>query len=66
MAASQSEDGEKPGLNDLLGALDQVIKQEYHKPSNEIRNTVYRKLIKTEKKKAYNSILSIQTQIFDL
>ena len=59
MAASHTEDGEKPGLNDLLSAFDQVMQQDDPKPSTEIRNSVYRKLIKTEKKKAYNSILSI-------
>ena len=35
-------------------------------PSTEVANTVYRLLIKKEKQKAYESLVTIQSEIYDL
>ena len=43
-----------------------ILAKEDPKPSTEVANAVYRRLIKTEKKKAYESIVSIQSEIYDL
>ena len=65
-AVETTGEGEKPGLIELLSAFDSVMKDEDPKPSAEVANAVYRRLIKTEKKKAYDSIVSIQSEIYDL
>ena len=56
----------KPGLHDLMRALDLIIQEGDDemgtadgKPSTEDANTVYRLLIKKEKQKAYDSLVSI-------
>ena len=48
-------------MHELLEALDKVLADypEKQKPSVEVSNTVYRLLIKTEKKKAYESLVTI-------
>ena len=88
------EDGEevdasvKPGLHELMQALDILIQEgqqnggalataedereeneeeEQSEPiSTEVANTVYRLLIKKEKQKAYDSLLTLQTEIYDM
>ena len=68
------EPGEKPGLHDLMKALDLILQgdedqsdlTEDNQPSTEVANTVYRLLIKKEKQKAYDSLVTIQTEIYDL
>ena len=57
---------EKPVLHDLMRALDLILEEEPQKPGTEVANTVYRLLIKKEKQKAYESLVSIQSEIYDL
>ena len=72
--AIMDEPGEMPGLHELMQALDLILEDDdsnngssvNSKPSTEVANTVYRLLIKKEKQKAYESIVSIQTEIYDL
>ena len=65
------DSSEKPGLHDLMRALDMIIQDGDDdictadgKPSTEDANTVYRLLIKKEKQKAYDSLVSIQSEIY--
>ena len=66
-----ADPGERPGLHDLMRALDLIIQDGDDemgtvdgKPSTEDANTVYRLLIKREKQKAYDSLVSIQSEIY--
>ena len=68
---STTSEIEQPSLHQLLKAFDSVL-SEYEAQNKgstfgpEVQNKVYRVLIKTEKQKAYQSILSIQEEIFDI
>lgn len=58
---------ERPGLHDLMQALDLIIQESPgDQESTEVANTVYRLLIKKEKQKAYNSLLTIQSEIYEM
>ena len=53
---------EKPLLHDLMRALDLILQEDSNnsqKFGTEVANTVYRLLIKKEKQKAYESLVSI-------
>ena len=76
--AGEGGDGaSRPGLHELMQALDILI-QEAASPSDgeslvqsqpistEVANTVYRLLIKREKQKAYDSLLTLQSEIYDM
>ena len=65
-AAEAVGTGENPGLIELLSAFDAIMKKESPTPPADVANAVYRRLIKTEKKKAYDSLVSIQSEIYDL
>lgn len=47
----------------LLNTFDQVMKEIHPKPSADVANSVYRRLLQTEKSKTYASIQSIQCEI---
>ena len=58
---------ERPGLHDLMQALDLIIQESPDdQKSTEVANQVYRLLIKKEKQKAYDSLLTIQSEIYDM
>ena len=66
-AACKDEPNEKPVLHDLMHALDTILQQQDGvKHSTEVANQVYRLLIKKEKQKAYDSLVTIQSEIYDL
>ena len=54
-----------PGLSDLLKSLETVLQGEF-RPSKEVANAVYRHILQSEKKKAYDSVLSLQSEIYSL
>ena len=49
-----------------MRALDLILEEGPQKPGTEVAHTVYRLLIKKEKHKAYESLVSIQSEIYDL
>ena len=58
--ACRTDPSEKPVLHDLMHALDTILQdQNGVKPSTEVANQVYRLLIKKEKQKAYDSLVTI-------
>lgn len=60
---------EKPALHDLMRSLDSILRESEtlrESPPTEVANTVYRLLLKREKQKAYESLVTIQSEIYDL
>ena len=47
----------------LLNTFDQVMRDIHPKPPADVANSVYRKLLQSEKSKTYASIQSIQSEI---